>query len=412
MESILQRFLRYAKINTRSDEEVTDRTPSTENQWELARLLEKELTELGLKNVHLNEKCFLTAELPPTSPKKLPVIAFLAHMDTSPDFNAESIQPQVIDNYDGGDIQLKGKPGMALRTAEFADLLNYKGCTLVTTDGTTLLGADDKAGVAAIMDALAWMGSHPEFKHGPVKVAFTPDEETSYGITHFDVNAFGADLAYTIDGGKMGELEFENFNAGRAFVTIHGKSVHPGDAKGVMVNAMLVFFEFNGLLPVEQRPEFTAGREGFYHLWKMSEGSVEQVQGVYLLRDHDAAKYDRQKQVIQACADFINTKYGAGTVEVRIEEQYRNMREQLEPVMHVVDTARQAMRELNITPIENPIRGGTDGARLSYRGLPTPNLFNGGHNFHGPYEYLVVEHMQMASAVIRKILELYESKQA
>lgn len=410
MESILQRFLRYAKINTRSDEEVTDRTPSTEIQWDLARLLEKELIELGLKDVRLNEKCFLTAELPPTSTKKLPVVAFLAHMDTSPDFNAEGIQPQVIENYGGGDIPLKGKPGMALRPAEFADLLNYKGCTLVTTDGTTLLGADDKAGVAAIMDALAWMVSHPEFKHGPVKIAFTPDEETSYGITHFDVQAFGADLAYTIDGGKLGELEFENFNAGRAFVTIHGKSVHPGDAKGVMVNAMLVFFEFNGLLPVEQRPEFTAGREGFYHLWKMSEGSVEQVQGVYLLRDHDADKYDRQKQVIMACADFINAKYGAGTVEVTIEEQYRNMREQLEPVMHVVETARQAMHELNITPIEHPIRGGTDGARLSYKGLPTPNLFNGGHNFHGPYEYLVVEHMQMASAVIRKILELYEKK--
>jgi tripeptide aminopeptidase len=410
MTDILDRFLKYVKINTRSDENITDRTPSTDNQWDLARLLEKELNELGMQEVLLNEKCFLTATLPATTDKKLPVIAFLAHMDTSPDFNAEGIKPQIIESYNGGDIPLNGKPGMALRPKEFPDLLKYKGQTLVTTDGTTLLGADDKAGIAAIMSALEYMVTHPEFKHGMIKVAFTPDEETSYGIDHFDVKRFAADFAYTVDGGELGEMEYENFNAGRAIVTVHGKSVHPGSAKNVMVNAMLVFFEFNNLLPVEQRPEFTEGREGFYHLWKMSEGNVEQVEGTYLLRDHDATKYDKKKQIVLACAEFINKKYGAGTVEIRIQELYRNMREQLEPVIHIIETAQQAMRELGIAPITNPIRGGTDGARLSFKGLPTPNLFNGGHNFHGPYEFLAVDTMHKASEVILKIIELYTNK--
>ena len=410
MTKILERFLRYAKINTRSDENVTDRTPSTEVQWDLARLLEDELNEVGLKEIELNEKCFLTATLPANTNKDLPVIAFLAHMDTSPDFPADNVKPQIIENYDGGDIPLKGKEGLTLSPRMFPNLLNYKGKTLVTTDGTTLLGADDKAGIAAIMDALAYMVSHPEFKHGTVKVAFTPDEETSYGIEHFDVEKFGADLAYTVDGGREGEMEFENFNAARAVVTAHGKSVHPGDAKDVMVNAMLVFFEFNALLPAVQRPEHTEGREGFYHLWKMSEGSVEQVEGVYLLRDHDADKFEQKIQLVEDAVEFMNKKYGAGTVTLKIERQYRNMREMLEPVFHVVETAQQAMRELDITPISNPIRGGTDGARLSYKGLPTPNLFNGGHNFHGPYEYLVVETLENASKVILKIIELYTKK--
>lgn len=410
MPNILERFLRYVKINTRSDENISDRTPTTENQWDLARLLEKELNELGLQDVFLNEKCFLTAILPANTDKKLPVIAFMAHMDTSPDFNGEGVKPQIIENYDGGDIPLKGKPGMALMPKEFPVLLKYKGQTLVTTDGTTLLGADDKAGIAAIMSALEFMVTHPEFRHGVVKVAFTPDEETSYGIDNFDVKSFAADFAYTVDGGELGEMEYENFNAGRAYVTVHGKSVHTGDAKNVMINAMLVFFEFNNLLPVEQRPEYTEGREGFYHLWKISEGSVEHVEGIYLLRDHDADKYDRQKQTVLDCAEFINKKYGSGTVEVRIQELYRNMREQLEPVIHIVETARQAIRELGIEPITHPIRGGTDGARLSFKGLPTPNLFNGGHNFHGPYEFLVVDSLRKAAQVILKIIELYTNK--
>jgi len=410
MQEILDRFIRYIKINTRSDESITDRTPSTETQWDLARMLEKELKDLGMQDVLLNEKCFLTAALPANTDKKLPVIGFLAHMDTSPDFAADGVKPQVIENYGGSDIPLKGKPGMMLTPKEFPALLKYKGETLVTTDGTTLLGADDKAGIAAIMNALEYMIANPGFKHGTIKVGFTPDEETSYGIDHFDVKRFAADFAYTVDGGELGEMEYENFNAGRAIVTVHGKSVHTGDAKNVMVNAMLVFFEFNSLLPVEQRPEYTAGREGFYHLWKVSEGSVEQIEGTYLLRDHDAAKYGREKQMILDCAEFMNKKYGAGTVEIRIQELYRNMREQLEPVIHIVETAQQAMRELGITPITNPIRGGTDGARLSFKGLPTPNIFNGGHNFHGPYEFLVVDTMRKASQVILKIIELYTNK--
>jgi len=410
MAEILERFLRYVKINTRSDEEVTDRTPSTDVQWDLARLLEGELRELGLQDIELNEQCFLTATLPANTDKELPVIAFLAHMDTSPDYNGANVNPQIIEKYDGGEIPLKGKEGMVLSPKLFPDLLNYKGKTLVTTDGTSLLGADDKAGIAAIMDALAYLVNHPEFEHGTVKVAFTPDEETSNGIDHFDVKKFGADLAYTVDGGREGEMEYENFNAARAFITAHGKSVHPGDAKNVMVNAMLIFFEFNSLLPIEQRPEHTEGREGFYHLWKMTEGSVEEVEGVYLLRDHDADKFEQKINMVEDAVEFMNKKYGEGTVTLKLNRQYRNMREVLEPVFHVVEIAQQAMRELGITPISNPIRGGTDGARLSYKGLPTPNLFNGGHNFHGPYEYLVVETLENASKVILKIIELYTNK--
>lgn len=410
MEKILDRFLRYVKINTRSDEDVTDRTPTTENQWDLARLLRDELEALGLEDIKLDDKCFLTAKLPANTKGKIPAIGFLAHMDTSPDFPAEDVNPQIIESYDGGDIPLKGKEGMVLSPGEFPDLLKYKGQKLVTTDGTTLLGADDKAGIAAIMDALEYMVNHPDFNHGTIKIAFTPDEETSYGIEHFDVEDFGADFAYTVDGGEIGEMEYENFNAARAYVTVHGKSVHPGDAKGVMVNAQRVFFEFDRMLPEMERPEYTDGREGFYHLWKTSEGSVEEVEGVYLLRDHDPVKFENQKQMVQDTARFLNKKFGDGTVEIRILDQYRNMREVIEPVMHVVETAQQAMRELGIEPITHPIRGGTDGARLSYKGLPTPNIFNGGHNFHGPYEYLPLPSMEQGSKVILKIIKLYAKK--
>ena len=407
MPDIMDRFLRYAKINTRSDEEVTDRTPSTETQWELGRMLEKELKELGLMDVHLTDKCFVYATLPANGAERTPVIGFLAHMDTSPDFSADGVNPQIIKNYDGGEIPLKGKKGMVLSPDEFPVLRLYKGQTLITTDGTTLLGADDKAGVAAIMDALEYLTSHLEVKHGIIKIAFTPDEENSYGIEHFDVEGFGADFAYTVDGGQIGEMEYETFNAARAYVTVHGKSVHPGDAKDVMVNAMRVFFEFDRMLPEDTRPEHTEGREGFFHLWKMYEGSVEEAQGVYLLRDHNMEKFEAKKKMVQDCADFLNRKYREGTVEVRIKDQYRNMREVIEPAYHIVETAQQAMRALDIEPITHPIRGGTDGARLSFRGLPTPNLFNGGHNFHGPYEFLPLESLQKASQVIVRIIEKY-----
>ena len=410
MSTLLDRFLRYVKINTRSDEDVTDRTPTTENQWDLARILEQELIDMGMQDVHLNEKCFLTASLPSNSNKKLPTIGFMAHIDTSSDFSGEGVKPQIIENYDGKDIPLKGVKDMRLSPQEFPEMLACKGQTLITTDGTTLLGADDKAGVAEIMTAMDYLISHPDIEHGPIRIAFTPDEETGLGIDHFEVDAFGADFAYTIDGGKLGEIEYENFNATKAFVKVHGKSVHPGDAKGVMKNAMLIFFEFNALLPVEQRPEYTEGREGFFHLWKMRPGSVEEVEGIYILRDHDAHKFDEKQQLMLDSAEFINQKHGEGTVEVQLVKQYRNMKEVIKPVMHIVETAQEAMRALDIEPITKPIRGGTDGARLSYKGLPTPNIFDGGHNFHGPYEFACLESMEKAVAVILKIIELYVNK--
>lgn len=406
--TLIERFLRYVRVNTRSNDEITDRTPSTEVQWDLARVLEKELKELGMQDVQLNEKCFVTATLPANTEKEIPVIGFLAHMDTSSDFNGENVNPQIIENYDGKDIPLGST--RTLSSKEFPDLKKYIGQTIITTDGSSLLGADDKAGIAEIMGAMEYLLAHPEIKHGTVKIAFTPDEEIGLGIRQFNVKQFGADFAYTLDGGLLGELEYENFNAARAYITVTGKSVHPGDAKDVMINSQRVFFEFDSLLPEDQRPEHTEKREGFFHLWKMPAASVEQTQAVYLLRDHDAVKFELKKQRILDTAEFLNKKYGVGTVKVEITEQYRNMREVLEPVMHIVDTAKQAMRDSGITPIEQPIRGGTDGAQLSYMGLPTPNLFAGGHNFHGPYEYIVLESMQKAVDVVVRIIELYAQK--
>jgi len=406
--SLQERFLRYVRINTRSDDTVTDRTPSTEVQWDLARVLEKELKELGMQDVQLNEKCFVTAALPANTDKKIPVIGFLAHMDTSSDFNGEHVNPQIIEHYDGKDIALGTT--RTLSPKEFPDLKKYIGQTLITTDGTSLLGADDKAGIAEIMCAMKYLLAHPEIKHGTIKVAFTPDEEIGLGIRAIDVEHLGADFAYTLDGGPVGEMEYENFNASRAYITVTGKSVHPGEAKDVMINSQRVFFEFDAMLPEDQRPEHTEKREGFFHLWKMPLAEVEETQAVYLLRDHDAEKFEMKKQRILDTAEFLNKKYGAGTVKVEILEQYRNMREVVEPVIHIVDTAKQAMRELDITPLEQPIRGGTDGAQLSYMGLPTPNLFAGGHNFHGPYEYVVLESMQKAVEVVVRIIELYAQK--
>jgi tripeptide aminopeptidase len=406
--SLQERFLRYVRINTRSDDTVTDRTPSTEVQWDLARVLEKELKELGMQDVQLNEKCFVTATLPANTDKKIPVIGFLAHMDTSSDFNGEHVNPQIIEHYDGKDIALGNT--RTLSPKEFPDLKKYIGQTLITTDGTSLLGADDKAGIAEIMCAMEYLLAHPEIKHGTIKVAFTPDEEIGLGIRAIDVEHLGADFAYTLDGGPVGEMEYENFNASRAYITVTGKSVHPGEAKDVMINSQRVFFEFDAMLPEDQRPEHTEKREGFFHLWKMPLADVEETQAVYLLRDHDAEKFEVKKQRILDTAEFLNKKYGAETVKVDIREQYRNMREVVEPVIHIVDTAKQAMRELDITPLEQPIRGGTDGAQLSYMGLPTPNLFAGGHNFHGPYEYVVLESMQKAVDVVVRIIELYAQK--
>lgn len=330
--SLQERFLRYVRINTRSDDTVTDRTPSTEVQWDLARVLEKELKELGMQDVQLNEKCFVTATLPANTDKKIPVIGFLAHMDTSSDFNGEHVNPQIIEHYDGKDIALGTT--RTLSPKEFPDLKKYIGQTLITTDGTSLLGADDKAGIAEIMCAMEYLLAHPEIKHGTIKVAFTPDEEIGLGIRAIDVEHLGADFAYTLDGGPVGEMEYENFNASRAYITVTGKSVHPGEAKDVMINSQRVFFEFDAMLPEDQRPEHTEKREGFFHLWKMPLADVEETQAVYLLRDHDAEKFEVKKQRILDTAEFLNKKYGAETVKVDIREQYRNMREVVEPVIN------------------------------------------------------------------------------
>ena len=410
MENILDRFIRYAKIDTQSNEEITDRIPTTEKQWELARMLQEELNQLGMSDVLLNQQCFLTATLPANTEKDIPTIGFLAHIDTSQDFTADGVKPQIIKNYNGEDIPLKGKKGMLLSPQEFPELLEHIGETIVTTDGTTLLGADDKAGIAVIMNALEYLINNPDVRHGTIKIAFTPDEETGMGIGNFEVEAFDADFAYTIDGGKCGEIEFENFNAAKALVTVNGKSVHPGSAKNVMKNAIHILYEFNALLPANDRPEHTEGREGFFHLIRTYPGSVETIKAGYLIRDHDTQKFMERKALMRDCVDFINSKYGAGTVVAEITDQYRNMYEVITPVIHIVETAKQAMHSLGIKPIVQPIRGGTDGARLSYMGLPTPNLFNGGHNFHGPYEFLVLETMEKAVQVILKIIDLYAHK--
>jgi len=406
--TLKDRFLRYVRINTRSNDENTEHIPTSAGQWELARLLEKELKDIGMQAVSLSEHCIVTATLPANFEKKIPVIGFLAHIDTCPDFSGENVNPQIVENYDGKDIPLGEK--RTLSPKEFPALQEYIGQTLITTDGTTLLGADDKAGIAEIMSAMEYLCAHPEIKHGTIRVAFTPDEETGVGMQAFDVQQFAADFAYTLDGGRLGEIEYENFNAASAVVVVSGKSVHPGDAKDVMINSQRVFFEFDSLLPEDQRPEHTEKREGFFHLLKIAAASVEETKAAYLVRDHDAVKFEAKKKLLREAADFLNKKYGAGTVQVEIKDSYRNMREVIEPVMHVVETAKQAMQELGITPIDQPIRGGTDGAKLSYRGLPTPNLFTGGHNFHGPYEYAVLESMQKAVEVVVKIAELYAQK--
>jgi len=405
-ESVVEKFLRYVKINTRSDDTITDRCPTTEVQWDLARLLADELKSLGLEDALVDDKCFVLASLPGNTEKKTPAIGFIAHLDTSPDFNGANVNPQIHEKYDGSDIVLNQTKGMVLSPKEFPELKHYLGQTLITTDGTSLLGADDKAGVAVIMTMLEYLVQHPEVKHGTIKVAFTPDEETGMGVDNLDVKSFGANFAYTLDGGGLGEMEYENFNAARVVIHFHGKGVHPGDAKNVLVNSQLLAMELNALLPAAQRPEHTEGREGFFHLHKIN-GDVSETSVEYLIRDHDREKYEARKKLMQNCVDFIKAKYGQERVDAIIEDRYFNMREVLEKVFHVVETAKTAMKSLGIEPIVMPIRGGTDGARLSFKGLPTPNLFNGGHNFHGPYEFIPTASMEKAVLVVLKIIELY-----
>lgn len=404
MENLLDRFLRYVAVDTQSDEN-SESQPSTGKQLVLLEMLRDELRALGLE-AELDQWGYVMATLPSNLDHKAPAIGFIAHVDSSPDASGKDVKAQIIRDYDGGDIELKGVPGLALRVADFPELADYKGQTIITTDGTTLLGADDKAGVAEIMNAVEYLVEHPEVKHPEVKIGFTPDEEIGRGVVKFDVARFGADYAYTMDGGAIGELEFENFNAAAATVKIQGRNIHPGYAKGKMKNAMLIGMEFNSLLPVEQRPEYTEGYEGFYHLIGFK-GSVEQAELSYILRDHDLGLYEKRKETMLRCAEFINAKWGEGTASVELRHQYYNMRKEVEPHYHIIEKAVKAMEMNGIKPKIQPIRGGTDGANLSFMGLPCPNIFAGGHNFHGKMEFVPLESMEAASRVILGILEQF-----
>lgn len=404
-EKILERFLRYVKTDTQSKDD-SKQFPSTDKQLKLAEMLVSELRGIGLSDISLDEYGYVMATLPSNIDYNVPVIGFLAHMDTSPDMSGANVNPQVINNYDGRDILLNKTSGLTLKTVDFPELKQYEGQTIITTDGTTLLGADDKAGIAEIMTAIEYLVSHPEIKHGIVKVGFTPDEEVGRGVDFFNVHKFGADYAYTMDGGEIGELEFENFNAAKARVLIQGRNVHPGTAKNKMINALLIAGEFNNMLPVGQRPELTSDYEGFFHLTK-SEGTVENAVSEYIIRDHGRKEFENKKALMHDVAALLNRKYPEGTVKLEMQDQYFNMREKIEPVFHILDIAKRAMEDLGIRPKIVPVRGGTDGSRLSYMGLPCPNIFAGGHNFHGKFEYVPLESMETAARVIIRIAALY-----
>ena len=404
MEKILDRFLRYVAVDTQSDEN-SESQPSTAKQLNLLNMLCAELNALGVE-ASVDEYGYVMGRIPSNIDKKVPAVGFIAHVDTAPDACGADIKPQIVENYDGSPIVLKGVPGLLLDPAEFPEILAHKGETIVTTDGTTLLGADDKAGVAEIMNAVQYIVEHPEFKHGEIRIGFTPDEEIGRGVAKFDVSKFGADYAYTMDGGEVGELEFENFNAAAATVKIQGRNVHPGYAKGKMKNAIRIGMELNSLLPIDQKPEYTEGYEGFFHIISF-QGSVEEATFSYILREHDIDKHENQKKVMQQCVDFINNKYGEGTATVEIRHQYFNMRKQVEPHYHIVEKAVRAMEMAGVKPRIQPIRGGTDGANLSFMGLPCPNIFAGGLNFHGKMEWVPVQSMEKASQVILNIISLF-----
>ena len=408
MQHIIDRFIGYVTIDTESDPNSTT-TPSTEKQWVLAHKLVEELKSIGMEEVTIDENAYIMATLPSNVAHEVPTIGFVAHFDTTPDFTGANVKPQVIPNYDGKDIILNAEQNIVLSPNYFKDLLLYKGQTLITTDGTTLLGADDKAGITEIVTAMEFLIKNPEIKHGKIRVGFTPDEEIGRGAHKFDVEKFGAEWAYTMDGSQIGELEYENFNAAGAKLIFKGKSVHPGYAKGKMINSMLLAAHFIGELPKDETPETTKGYEGFYHVHHLT-GSIESTTLELIFRDHSAKKFQNRKKVIQQMVDKINKEYkkqfGEAICILEIKDQYYNMKAKVEPVMHIVDIAEKAMKELGIKPVIKPIRGGTDGSQLSYMGLPCPNIFAGGHNFHGKYEYVPVESMQKATEVIIKIAEL------
>ena len=405
---ILNRFISYVKIDTESDPNSTS-TPSTEKQWDLANKLTEELKSIGMQEVSIDKNAYIMATLPSNVSHQVPTIGFVSHFDTSPDFTAAHVNPQIIENYDGSDIVLNKDENIILSPDYFEDLLLYKGKTLITTDGTTLLGADDKAGVCEIVSAMEYLIQHPEIEHGTIKVGFTPDEEIGRGAHKFDVKKFGADWAYTMDGSQIGELEYENFNAAGAKIKVKGKIVHPGYAKGKMINSMYYASKFIEALPKNETPEQTEGYEGFYHLHRM-EGNVEDTLLHYIIRDHDREKFETRKQYLFDLVDTLNSEFESSVFEIEINDQYYNMKEMVVPVMHIVDIAEEAMKALNITPLIKPIRGGTDGSQLSFMGLPCPNIFAGGHNFHGRYEYVPLESILSATEVICKIVELTQKK--
>ncbi len=407
-QHILERFLRYVTIDTESDPN-SNTTPSTDKQWVLAKQLAEELEQIGMTEVSIDENAYVMATLPSNVDHDVPAVGFISHFDTSPDFTAANVKPQIIENYDGKDIYLNREKNIVLSPSYFEDLLLYKGQTLITTDGTTLLGADDKAGVCEIVSAMEYLIQHPEIKHGPIKVGFTPDEEIGRGAHKFDVQKFGAQWAYTMDGSQIGELEYENFNAASAVITIKGKIVHPGYAKGKMVNSMYYAQQFIEALPKDETPETTEGYEGFYHLHSI-EGKVEQTVLKYIIRDHDLIRFNDRKTTIQSLVKKMNNNSDKATFEAVVTDQYFNMKDKVTPVMYIVDIAQEAMTALGITPLIKPIRGGTDGSQLSYMGLPCPNIFAGGHNFHGRYEYVPLESILSAIRVICKIVELTQKR--
>jgi tripeptide aminopeptidase len=407
-QHILERFLSYVKVDTESDPN-SDTTPSTDKQWKLANKLAKELEAIGLSEVRIDDNAYVMGTLPSNVKHKVPAIGFISHFDTSPDFTAANVKPQIIENYDGKDIVLNAEENIVLSPNYFEDLLLYKGQTLITTDGTTLLGADDKAGVCEIVSAMEYLVKHPEIKHGPIKVGFTPDEEIGRGAHKFDVARFGAEWAYTMDGSQIGELEYENFNAASAKITVHGKIVHPGYAKGKMINSMYYAQKFIEGLPKNETPETTEGYEGFFHLHNI-QGKVEKTVLNYIIRDHVLMKFKIRKDTIKALVNDLNRRFDKVHFEIEIKDQYFNMKEKVTPMMHIVDIAEAAMKALNIKPLIKPIRGGTDGSQLSYMGLPCPNIFAGGHNFHGRYEYVPLESILSATEVICKIAALTQER--
>jgi tripeptide aminopeptidase len=409
-QQITNRFISYVVIDTTSNPE-NSAFPSTEKQWNLAKILEKELREMGMEDVELDENCYLMATLPSNLNYQVPTIGFISHMDTSPDFSGTNVNPQIIENYQGNDIMINETEKIILSPSYFEDLILYKGQTLITTDGTTLLGADDKAGITEIVSAMEYLIHHPEIKHGKIRICFTPDEEVGKGAHLFNVEKFGADWAYTMDGSQIGELEYENFNAASAIVTIKGKMVHPGYAKGKMINSLLIAHDFISSLPNNEIPEKTAGYEGFFHLHDMK-GTVENTTLEFIIRDHDFDIFEEKKYVLQKIAFDINEQYEHDCVFVTIKNQYFNMKKKITPVMHIVDIVEEVMKDIGIEPIIKPIRGGTDGSQLSFKGLPCPNIFAGGHNFHGKYEYVPVESMIKATEVIVGIVQKVAEKYA